>query len=279
MMRLIILVLFTSTAIAQSDSVAPNQQHPAKMTFHAASVRQVKIEPGVSYCGVFFRPFDSSHLSGNSDVRGLLQAAFSIEYYQIVGFDQLSPDVRQDLYTIEAHSDEDSDRRLAKLPNIQRRAEQQHMYQPLLIDRFRLKFHWDDRLVPGYRLGVTKRGSKLLPSGSLPRDPSLANMRVGPDMVPATIYQHHDDLGGTVYTGRGASLADIANVVAFCVRAPVQDATGLDAKYDFDLRLPARTFVGIPQENQVSIIEAVQDQLGLSPNGEDHSEGFGYRSR
>jgi uncharacterized protein (TIGR03435 family) len=47
---------------------------------------------------------------------------------------------------------------------------------------------------------------------------------------------------------------------------PVQDATGLDGKYDFDLRSFGRTAEDNPQENpQVSppMIDAVQEQLGL----------------
>jgi len=259
----LIVVLFASTAAAQSGSADAVQGTTPSMTFDVASIRPVKIGPGVAYGAVFFWPFNSSHLTGTSDLRGLLQNAFAVEYYRIAGYDQISPDIRQSVYTIQAHSGEDTDSRLAKLPNAQRRAAQEHMYQALLIDRFQLKFHWEDSIVPGYRLVTSKHKPKLSPAGSLPPDPNLAKMRVGPDMVPAVIYQHRDDRGGTVYIGRRASLADIALNVAFQMGAPVQDATGLGGKYDFDLRLPDRTPGDSPQDNQASIVEAVQDQLGL----------------
>jgi uncharacterized protein (TIGR03435 family) len=259
----LIVLLFASTAVAQSGSADAVQATTPSMTFDVASVRPVKMGPGVPYGAVFFRPFNSSHLTGTSDLRGLLQDAFAVEYYRIAGYDQISPDIRQSVYAIQARSGEDADSRLAKLPNAQRRAEQEHMYQALLIDRFQLKFHWEDRIVPGYRLVISKHMPKLSPAGSLPPDPNLAKTRVGPDMVPAVIYQHRDDRGGTLYTGRGAGLADIAFKLALPMGAPVQDATGLSGRYDFDLRLPDRTPGDSPQDNQASIIDAVQVQLGI----------------
>jgi uncharacterized protein (TIGR03435 family) len=189
----------------------------------------------------------------------LLETAFSVQFYQMVGFDQFVRKIPS-LYVIEARSDEDADKRLANLPKAQCKAEQQHMLQALLIDRFHLKFHWEDRLLPGYRLLIAKRGSKLLPAGYLPMD---ARGR-GEDGKPVVFHQRRDDLGGTVYMGRGASLADLVRLISALMKSPVQDETGLDGKYDFDLRLLARTTEDDPQENpQDQMAEAVQDQLGL----------------
>ena len=270
MWRLITLLLFASTAVAQADSAPTNLPPPPSMTFDIASVRPVKEEPGHWYAeeGGNFQPSNSSHLTmTNFHAHFMLVIAFSVKDYQIAAFDKLSPDVSQTLYTIQARSDEDADKRLAKLPRAQREAEQQHMLQALLIDRFRLKFHWEDRPLPGYRLVIAKpkRGSKLLPAGFLPSDPDFFKWRTSNGKIP-TYIPHQGDLGGTEYVGRGASLADIVSIVSLWMRSPVQDATGLDGKYDFDLRFFGRTAEDNPQENPQAwppMTDAVEDQLGL----------------
>ena len=262
--RHVVLLLSALAAVAQTDLAPANQQYVPNMTFDVASVRPLKIEPGVMSSGVFFRPSNSSHLSGTSDLRAILQTAFSVEYYQIVGYAELSPDVVQLLYVIQAHSDESADKLLANLPKVQRQAEQQHMLQTLLVDRFRLKFHWEDRHVSGYRLVIAKRGSKLLPAGSLPLDSDVVKMKTGDGKMPA-IHEHHVE-SGIVQMGRGASLADLASLVSFRMGAPVEDATGLGGKYDFDLRTNGRTAEDNPQESPQGwppMIYALQDQLGL----------------
>ena len=208
MWRLIALLLFASTAVAQGDSAAADQAGPPSMTFDVVSVRPVRIEPGHSYSGAGgFQPPNSSHLTMTTwNLFGILKTAFSLQQsYQIVAYDKLSPDILRLLYTIQARGDEDTDKRLAQLPEAQRQTEQQHMLQDLLIDRFQLKFHWEDRVVPGYRLLISKRGSKLLPAGSLPVDAASRSH----DGTVRVLHQSRDDLGGTVYMGRGASLADL----------------------------------------------------------------------
>jgi hypothetical protein len=157
------LPLLALAAVAQTNTAPANQQYAPSMTFDVASVRPLKIENAVEYGGVFFRPSNSSHLSGTGDLRAILQTAFSVQYYQIPGYAELSPDVIQLLYVIQAHSDESADKRLANLPKVQRQAEQQHMLQALLVDRFRLKFHWEDRHVSGYRLVIAKRSGRGWP--------------------------------------------------------------------------------------------------------------------
>lgn len=262
--RLVALLLSVSTAVAQTDSAPSNPQPLPSMTFDVASVRPVKIEPGVVSGVFFFRPSNSSHLTGTSDLRSILQDAFRIDYYQIANYNELSPDVSQALYVIEAHSDESADRRLAQLPKPERQAEQAHMLQALLVDRFRLKFHWEELSVSGYRLVIAKSGSKLLPSGSLPMDADGLKMK-GPDGKPPVIHSHYSELG-VEHMGREASLADIASLVSGDMGTPVEDATGLSGKYDFDLRSKRGAFGGNRDENpQIwpPMIDALQDELGL----------------
>jgi uncharacterized protein (TIGR03435 family) len=55
-----------------------------------------------------------------------------------------------------------------RLTGKQRDAEQQHMMQALLADRFKLKTHWETREGDIYNLVVAKGGPKLGAEGSMP---------------------------------------------------------------------------------------------------------------
>jgi uncharacterized protein (TIGR03435 family) len=235
------------------------------MKFDVVSIHTVKMEPGPAVQGGGFLPLNSSHLRvTNWPVVMLLRTAFSLPMsYQIAGYDKLSSSNMSTLYNIQAVGDEASDKRLAELPRDQCRAEQQRMLQALLVDRFHLKFHWEDRVVPGYRLVIAKHGSKLLPVGSLPRDAATLRMR-GEDGKMLAMHLSRDEQGNRVFVGRGASIADLVRITSAFVNSPIQDATGLDGKYDFDLRLGDRTTEGIPQEDtKDQLIDSVQEQLGL----------------
>jgi uncharacterized protein (TIGR03435 family) len=263
--RLVTLLLFVSTAVAQSDSAAADKVPAPSMTFSAASIRPVKREPGqamyIQLGG--FQPSNSSHLTmTNWPLISVVKAAFSLQMYlyNVVSYDKRFSDVLQVMYTIQTPGDEDADKRLAALPRDQCKAEQQHMLQGLLIDRFQSKFHWEDRVMPGYRLVIAKRGSKLLPAGSLPIDAETRRTR-GEDGKMAPFHQRRDDLG-TVYVGRGASVSNLVPTLSNRMRSPVQDATGLDGEHDFDLRLLDADNTS-PENSQEQVADALQDQLGL----------------
>jgi uncharacterized protein (TIGR03435 family) len=257
---------------SQNDPATVDQPAPPSMKFEVASIRPVKMEPGQSLQqGGGFLPSNSSHLRlTNWPVISILKEAFSLPMiYQVAGYDKLSS--IPPLYDIQAVGDEASDKKLAELPKDQRRAEQNHMLQALLLDRFQLKFHWEDRLVPGYRLVIAKHGPKLLPAGSLPIDPATLRMR-GDDGKMLAMHLSHDELGHRVFVGRGATIADLVRITSAFVNSPIQDETGLDGKYDFDLRIGDRPTESITpggpndqiqEDPNDQIIDAVQEQLGL----------------
>ena len=266
MWRVITLLLFASTVVAQTDPAAADQAAPPNMKFDVVSIRPVKTEPGhlTRWQEGGFLPSNSSHLAMTHwNLYSALTEAFSLQPYQVVGYDKLPADVIYNFYSIQARGSEGVDKRLAELPKDQCRAEQQRMLQALLVDRFQLKFHWEDRAVPGYRLVIGKHGSKLLPVGSLPIDAATRRMR-GDDGKMLAMHQSRDELGNPLYVGRGASIADLVRIASARLNSPIQDATGLDGKYDFDLRIGGRTTEDDPQEDQKNqTIDAVQDQLGL----------------
>jgi uncharacterized protein (TIGR03435 family) len=264
---IIALVSLSAAAIAQ-DNPAITDQPPPHMTFDVASIRPVKEEAGHLYPSMEggFQPPNSSHYSARSiAIVPLLRTAFSLptEYETIDGYLRFVPNMPF-IYTIEARSDEETDRQLATLPKFQLEAEQHHMLQAVLIDRFKLKFHWEDRLVSGYRLVVAKHGSKLHPADSLPLDAYLEKRKGNPSH--SRYHVVHDALSGNLVVARGDNLSAIVSIAEVYMGSPIQDATGLNAEYDFDLRVSDPTRHDSLEQNPQAwpqIADALRDELGL----------------
>jgi uncharacterized protein (TIGR03435 family) len=136
------------------------------------------------------------------------------------------------------------------------RLEQMQMLRALLVDRFALKFHRQEKEFSIYELTVAKGGSKLK---------AAANPDAPPDLI------------GVVYPGRievPAKSVTMDDFVAMLQRAtldrPTVNKTGLTGKYDF-------TLVWAQDETQYGgevqkapedapnppLFTAVQEQLGL----------------
>lgn len=122
----------------------------------------------------------------------------------------------------------------------------QAMLKTLLEERFKLRAHLESRARPIYRL-VPARGDK----------------RLGPEIRTTTCRTEDMDCGrlstntngirsGTI-TGVSRTMADIGTGLSRYAERRVFDATGLDGRYDFELRW----------SEEVSIFTAVQEQLGL----------------
>ena len=122
----------------------------------------------------------------------------------------------------------------------------QAMLKTLLIERFKLRAHLESRERPIYRL-VLARGDK----------------RLGPDMRTTACRSGDLDCGklsaatngiksGTI-TGVARTPAEIGTGLSRYAERRVFDATGLDGRYDFELRWA----------EDLSIFTALQEQLGL----------------
>ncbi|MGD0797208.1 MAG: TIGR03435 family protein [Acidobacteriaceae bacterium] len=136
------------------------------------------------------------------------------------------------------------------------RLEQMRMLRALLVERFGLKFHREDKEFSIYELTVAKGGPKLKDAAK-PDDP--------PQLV------------GVVYPGKidvPAKSVTMDDFVAMLQRAtldrPTVNRTGLEGKYDFDLYwAPDETQYGgqvpVAPDDAPSppLFTAVQEQLGL----------------
>jgi uncharacterized protein (TIGR03435 family) len=114
------------------------------------------------------------------------------------------------------------------------------LLQHLFEERFRLKAHREQKIVPGYVLVVATGGPKLQPSndGEVPHSVH----------IPYLLQAWHF---GT---------ADIATMLVGPVRGPIIDNTGLTSTYDFKL---SYRIVNDPNTSVPDLFTAVQEQLGL----------------
>jgi uncharacterized protein (TIGR03435 family) len=127
------------------------------------------------------------------------------------------------------------------------------MLQQLLAERFHLQTHTEEKEVKGYSLVVGKGGARLTPSKSA----GPVRAAVMPDGLRAP----------------GVDLTGLANMLALQLRQPVKDDTGIQGKFDVNLKFAndgmnlqvvSNDGVASAAESTLpSIFTAIQEQLGL----------------
>jgi uncharacterized protein (TIGR03435 family) len=234
------------------------------MTFDVASVRENKdidISAGFTMTPGLFVPHTTTFHASNSMIENLISMAYGVWDYQIVN-DPKWP--YPTFFMIEAKSDSQADAKLAALTNKQQWAEQQHMVQALLEERFKLKTHWETREGDVYNLVVAKGGPKMGAAGSMP--PSAEEKkRFGDYPIPA-LDQLGCDEHGCTYFAHSCSMGVLVSDLAVQFGRPVIDKTELTAKYDFVLKANGRSYRDRAPDDMdptPPMDRALQEQLGL----------------
>ena len=135
--------------------------------------------------------------------------------------------------------------------------EQSAMLQPLLADRFKLKWHREKRELPVFYLSVLK-GRASLPATvagtCVPRDPNAP--RLGPpptsDKPPVCdqLSMRGDSEGSVRLDGTGLKTLDqLLPILEHILGRPVRDTTKLSGPFDFHLRFAWDRSRGTPEEN------------------------------
>jgi uncharacterized protein (TIGR03435 family) len=172
----------------------------------------------------------------------------------------------------------------ARMPATTTKEQLQEMLRNLIVERFRLAYHPDTKNFPAYALVVAGSGLKMreaaasaAPPGQESGPPSRPPM--GPDGFPVRSRLAPGQPGAMVFMGQGGrrrmygqqqTMQDFAKTLEFQLwqdtgpttrRIPVSDATGLTAKYDYELTYASQ---GTPDAEPFSdIFGALQSQLGL----------------
>jgi uncharacterized protein (TIGR03435 family) len=196
-------------------------------------------------------------VAANISLRFLMRAAFQLQEDQIVG--------GPDWLTTERF---DIDARAPQAPGPPS-AQLLEMLQSLLADRFKLTTHAEKRELPVFALERARRDGALGPGLRPTACPELAADLSQPK--PCTNAQ--TGVGSIML--RGMPLNQFTPFLSASVNRVVVDRTGLDARYDVELKWtpdqPAQSRGGTGEPpasdpNAVSIFTALQEQLGLRLN-------------
>ncbi len=198
---------------------------------------------GFGFQGTHFRTF-------NFDVNDMIAIGFGLHSKQIIG----APDwLATDLYDIDG------------VPNVPGRPNIKQMgdiLQSLLVERFGLKFHHEQRELPVYAIQLAPGGSKMKETTAAANDPQGFGFRGLGDLVV-----------------RNMSMKDFAFGMQSAVTdRPVVDQTGLTGRYDFLLKwtpddsqfaqfrgavAPTPPAAGDNPNAPPSLYTAMQETLGL----------------
>ena len=212
-------------------------------------------------------------LTADAPVQLLLQNAYSVQAFQIVG----GPDwIGSDHYAIEAKAASDVPREQIFL-----------MLQSLLEDRFHLKIHHDTKELPGYALVGAKGGPKLSPpkeGGCAEPAPGATPAWAGgrmqppgqgaPPAFPCGRAGFSLGPGGAVMQGGKVLMPEFVRALSMALGRPVIDKTGFTTPFDLKLTfLPDLTTPAMPppppdavanlESMSPPITSALQQQLGL----------------
>jgi uncharacterized protein (TIGR03435 family) len=248
---------------AAATSAAPaNTPYVATMTFDVASVRENKdldMHAGFTMGG-HFESNSTTFRGTNLPIESLIGIAFGVDRYQIVNAPKWPWPT---FFMVEAKGDGDEDAKLAKLTGKQQDAEQQHMMQALLADRFKLKAHWETREGDVYNLVVSKGGSKLGAEGSMP--PPADDLKMFGEHPVPTLFQKNDGHGYD-FVAHGCDMGGLVGTLTGQFGRPVIDKTGLTGKYDFVLKYRGRWDRDRPADDldpTPPMDQALQQELGL----------------
>ena len=121
----------------------------------------------------------------------------------------------------------------------------QPLMQNLLQERFHLKVHHEQKIVPGYALVIAKGGSKLQPNKGAP---------------------YGGFVGGYIIKFQNVSAEYVGKLIGWQIKQPVVDKTGIQGMFDVELKFAPDdgTLKDDPQfSNLPNIFTALQEQLGL----------------
>lgn len=146
------------------------------------------------------------------------------------------------------------------------RDEAAQMVRSLLIDRFRLAAHVEQRPLPVWFLVNARIDGQLGPgmrrSAVDCRDPEARKKAYASAPPNARIVCGFQEPPGA-FIGGGIELSTLVGVLGSASGRPVLDKTGLSGQFDVDLKWTPALGTDAPAGEAVSIFTAVQEQLGL----------------
>jgi len=218
-------------AQTQTPVVPPRPPQPAR--FEVASIRE---NPGPWHVIHGYSASGPRLTLEGWSIAALVQEAYGLKSYQTI----YTP-ATVTLYNIAAKAEGDE-----ALTHEQFRP----LLQRLLTERFAVTFHREMRDIPVYTMVIGKNGVKFKESDAGEPNRSYGGVygrNQSVELQQGTMEQLAESIPGSVLADR-----------------PVIDKTGLTGKYD--IRLEATPYIRInnsPQPDDLSVFDAIQQQLGL----------------
>jgi len=234
-------VLFLCVGVAYTQTAPPGP------SFEAASVKPSPPAGAGRGPGRVVRGGPGSTDPGlatftNIDLFSLMTMAYDVKPYQISGPDWLRT-ARFDI--------------TAKIPPGASMPQYRLMLQDLLAQRFKLALHREKKELSEYELAVGKNGPKFKQSAE---DPAAVDDGLQPPRAISPPPGYNGPL--SVQFSR-FSMERLADLVSSSLGQPVTDATGLTGIYDIKLRYTLNSLPADAPNNEPSIFDALQEQLGL----------------
>jgi bla regulator protein blaR1 len=237
-------------ALATIGAAYACAQVPAP-SFDVASVRAIRNFQGPLPDGFSMRPRRSGgRISWVTGPAALLRYSFDLPAWRIVGG---SPGAGAAFYSIQATMD-------ASVTD----AEIRLMLQKLLADRFKLTVHRETKEVEGYALLVNKGGPKIKAavSGEDHPMPDYLGGKTA-SAFEGSVFVSVEGKGISALTGRGVSIAQMADTLSSTLNTAVRDETSLEGRYYFGFKFLNVDSVPAPDVEGVPLFSAIQSELGL----------------
>lgn len=246
-MRTIVITLVAMVAMTSVGAIS--QSPDSALAFDAASIKRSQSAPGAA-TGVLNQP-GGRLVATNATLRLLIRAAYQRQSFQIV---EGPVWLDTDHFDIQARGD------ATATP-----AQMRSMLQMLLVTRFHLVVHSNQREMPIFYLVVAKTNGALGPQMHVATQ-DCATRPPSPGIPPPPGGGGGCGIGGGRgrVSGRGVTTAQIATSLSATLNTIVQDQTGLTGTYDLDLTWTPDAPAGVSAPiDGPTIFAAMPEQLGL----------------
>lgn len=221
--RIAVLALMALVNFKIVTSIRASVRPPQKISapsFEVASIKLSNLRHGGAI-GLFV--FPGGRITATlCTFKMLMMYAFEVRPFQILGGPSWINDTRYDIIAMPPPSS--AARKLhPPSPKAPPNAEEREMLQNLLMDRFQLKFHWENKVGPVYILETGKRSLKLRPAEHKSDYPWAGGLSGG-------------RIDGDGLAGDNISMPLLAARLSGYLDQPVLDETGLKGSYDFSFR-------------------------------------------
>lgn len=239
----VVCLLVTSAAMAQIDKGSSGNAVEAQ-GFEVATIRPHP--PGDRTSSITMPP--GRYEAKNITVKRLIEEAYNIPEDQISGG---PPWLEKQRFDVSAKIPDESWEQIRKLRSTDQEQPINDMLQALLKDRFQLVLSHQPRELTVYALVQARGGAKLRPHGA-PKPNGGGEETRGADSGRSYM----------MATELDAPVSELANFLAEHMRRTVLDQTGLEGRFDIELKV-AMPADNRPDEMDTALFQALEDQLGL----------------